>query len=157
MIKQFVPYREAVILQALGFDEPCMAIYLNENSNQAGELFSRELTICNEETYDEVENIEIDPPFLTYTNSEIYKQYTTAPLLQQAFKWFRDKHNMHGCVDLSIISFEDGINRYQFRVDDIVVNDYLYHSVDDNLFFVAYEDAETACLKKLIEILSAKQ
>ena len=64
---------------------------------------------------------------------------------------------MHGCVDLSIISFEDGINRYQFRVDDIVVNDYLYHSVDDNLFFVAYEDAETACLKKLIEILSAKQ
>jgi len=72
-----------------------------------------------------------------------------APLYQQAFRWFREKHNLHGCVDLHV----SNPTHWYIRIDNIVENDYLYHSEDENLKFNTYEEAELACLNKLIEIV----
>jgi hypothetical protein len=38
------------------------------------------------------------------------------------------------------------------RIDKISINDYVYHSEDDSKYYIRYEDAELACLMKLIEI-----
>ncbi len=78
----------------------------------------------------------IDPnaahmPFLC-----IYKPYKNefclhAPLYQQAFRWFRDKYDLF----ISIMHYENG------------------YSINDLRRFDTYEEAELACLKKLIEIV----
>ena len=41
----FVSYEIALILQEKGFDEPCLAIFLNERSVNPGHLYSTELSI----------------------------------------------------------------------------------------------------------------
>jgi hypothetical protein len=76
-----------------------------------------------------------------------------APLYQQAFRFFREKHNLFGCIDLHTST---PIHWY-IRIDDIIKNDYIYHSEDNDLKFKTYEEAELACLKKLIEIVETKQ
>lgn len=74
--------------------------------------------------------------------------FTQAPTYSQCFRWFREKKNFHGCIDLHVSMPQ----RYFFRIDDILTNDYLYHSCDDELMFENYPDAELACLKTLIDI-----
>lgn len=93
----FVPYKIALGVAAKDFNEPCMAIYLNEYSTQAGLLKQIEFTACNENISGP--NWEDDVLFLTYNNSNLYKQYTAAPTYQQVVDWFRDKHNICIYVD----------------------------------------------------------
>jgi hypothetical protein len=54
-----------------------------------------------------------------------------AILYQQAFRWFRDKYDLF----ISIMHYENG------------------YSINDLRRFDTYEEAELACLKKLIEIV----
>jgi len=77
--------------------------------------------------------------------------FTQAPLKQQVFRWFRKKYDLFGCIDLHIST---PINWY-VRIDIIKINDFIYHSKDDHKYFNTYEEAESACIDKLIEI--AKQ
>jgi hypothetical protein len=83
----------------------------------------------------------------TLIESGVYE--CKAPLYQQAFRWFREKHNLFGCIDLHTST---PIHWY-IRIDDIIKNDYIYHSEDNDLKFKTYEEAELECLKKLIEIV----
>ena len=66
------------------------------------------------------------------------------PTYSQAFRWFRENHNLHAWI----INAEDNHNVFKpfFRGDNI----YDQHLVD---FYDSYEEAELACLKKLIEIV----
>ena len=95
---QFVPYEQSCKLKSLGFNERCFAIYLNENSNNEGHIFQVETTIHNY-TDVEAEYPDQDPQFYNYNNSKIYKQYTTAPLWQQAFDFFR-KNQIDGWIEI---------------------------------------------------------
>jgi hypothetical protein len=54
-----------------------------------------------------------------------------APLYQQAFRWFREKYDLF----ISIMHYENG------------------YSINDLRRFDSYEEAELACLIKLIEIV----
>ena len=54
-----------------------------------------------------------------------------APLYQQAFRWFREKYDLY----ISIVHYENG------------------YSINDLRRFDTYEEAELACLNKLIEIV----
>jgi hypothetical protein len=69
MNKEFIPYEEAVELKALGFDEPCFAVYSEHDKTRVYEESSI------------VEGLKIQ-----------------APLYQQAFRWFRDNHLLVGEV-----------------------------------------------------------
>ena len=125
MNKEFIPYEQALALKELGFDEPCFA------------------------TYDEDRNFELQDFLQTY---ETFPSHiVAAPTFSQAFRWFREKHNLHGCVDLHV----SNPTHWYIRIDNIVENDYLYHSEDENLKFNTYEEAELACLRKLIEIVKS--
>jgi hypothetical protein len=114
--KDFTLYPEALELKQLGFDEPCLASYYH-----AG----RRLDICE------------------YIN---HGEYTVlAPTYSQAFRWFREKHNLFGQVNIHTY-FIYNISNGDFKM----VKEY------DKLF-ETYEEAELACLKKLIEIVKENQ
>ena len=67
-----------------------------------------------------------------------------APLYQQAFRWFREKHNLDHFVQHHI----DGPDETYFSMARGSTWDVDTHDT--------YEKAEIACLKKLIEIIKNK-
>jgi hypothetical protein len=129
MEKEFVPYDVALAMKELGFDEPCFGCYTKD----------KELSLDRSDNKGEGH----------------YFQDCSAPLYQQAFRWFREEHGICGYVRRgSKIRFyyppENG-----FTVDDwewcVYKTDGEHlpgHGMKDT-----YEEAELACLRKLIEIV----
>jgi hypothetical protein len=110
MKKEFVPYELASKMKQLGFDEPCLASYYH-----AG----RRLDICE------------------YIN---HGEYTVlAPTYSQAFRWFREKYNVH----IRIEKYDETKWWANWGSWTSEVYD-------------SYEEAELACLEKLIEIVENK-
>jgi len=132
MNKEFVNYNQALKLKELGFDEPCFGFYQLEY----GEI--RPIMVDDNEQYRLT-------GYRTCKNSEIPKHYTSAPTFSQAFRWFREKYGM---------------------IFTLIASTYYYPSVsfintDGNSEielgeFETYEEAEIACLEKLIEIVESK-
>jgi hypothetical protein len=120
MNKEFIPYEQALDLKELGFNEPCFGYYSNGN-----------LVYGN------------------HTNNMMQRFRYSAPTFSQAFRWFRGKYNLFGCIDLHVST----PLHWFIRIDKIDINDYLYHSEDGNIQYSTYEEAELACLLKLIEIV----
>ena len=81
----------------------------------------------------------------SYPNSD--KLLTQAILYQQAFRWFREKYNLIGLVEAG---YDNGKNVYTYVYWD-GFKDYLYDE-----YFQTYEEAELACLNKLIEVVKSK-
>ena len=84
--------------------------------------------------------------FFDYKPKTDDKNLTKAPLYQQAFRWFREKCLLEGIVEQA-----DDFYWYKFSV-------YFYgkegkQKISNGLEFKTYEEAELACLKKLIEIV----
>jgi hypothetical protein len=110
MKKDFIPYEQALALKGLGFGEPCYGWF--------------------------------DTGYLRFGCYE--SEYVTglgdlpAPLYQQAFRWFREKHGLNHFVEIDV---DCEPSYYNAHVQCSLV----YHG--DN-----YEEAELACLKKLIEL-----
>ena len=128
--KDFVPYEEALALKELGFDEPCFMLYnCNAHWTEYG---------CT--------NTNID--LLNGKESLV----CTAPTYSQAFRWFRDKRGL-----VSWISFRiDLKKKYLWYITDVKNiaardGDYVF-----DILIESYEEAELACLKKLIEISKNK-
>jgi hypothetical protein len=72
----------------------------------------------------------------------------SAPTFSQAFRWFRQKHGLVG-----IIKF--GTNDFTYNVYN---EDGMGLLTKESLNFNStYEEAELACLKKLIEIVNTKE
>jgi hypothetical protein len=122
MEKEFVPYELAVKLKELGFDEPCFGRYDGRDENK-GKIWY------------EMPNL---------GKGWIPVKDVLAPLYQQAFRWFREKHNLFGQVNIHTY-FIYNISNGDFKM----VKEY------DKLF-ETYEEAELACLIKLIEIVKQK-
>ena len=118
MKKEFVPYEQALLLKELGFDEPCLGAY-----------YQKELRIVH---------LESKPTQLDYI--------ILAPLYQQVFRWFREKHNLKSCI-MFRTNMEDNKEYYDWLIKGQEV---VYRH------FNTYEEAELACLKKLIEITKNK-
>ena len=128
MDKEFVTYKQALALKELGFnDTPWFG-------NQAS-------------LYD------VNSEHTMYTNygvmySGLSDGYISAPLKQQVFRWFRDKHEWYANLSSWIHEEEIGIY-HEFEIYG--ANQYAHGSVP----FKTYEEAENAAIDKLIEI--AKQ
>ena len=74
---------------------------------------------------------------LSFGSKTSYGEVVEAPLFQQAFRWFREKYNLHFPIAVS-----DGFwffERWRIGV------------------YKTYEEAELACLTKLIEIVETKR
>lgn len=66
-----------------------------------------------------------------------------APLYQQAFRWFREKYELYSFV----FKFDEGFG-YETYKEGIT---------QTNESFDTYEEAELACLQKLLEIVKEKK
>mgnify|MGYP000355426425 CR=1 FL=1 len=70
-----------------------------------------------------------------------------APLYQQAFRWFREKYES----TIHIYQYQD-TQRWDFDIYDNIPEERDFGNPSYN----TYEEAELACLKKLIEIVKNK-
>jgi hypothetical protein len=116
---EFVPYELALELKQLGFDEPCLA------------------------TIDQTDFIHIKGTEYPIRGAMIYDTID-CPTYSQAFRWFREKHNIHTWI----INAEDNHNVFKPFFRGTNIHD--QHLVD---FYKTYEEAELACLRNLIEIV----
>lgn len=74
MIKEFVNYNEALALKELGFDEPCIYVYIDKDSVRQN---------CG---------------FMNYPK-EIYSDVVKTPFYQQTFRFFREKYEIHSYIE----------------------------------------------------------
>lgn len=118
----FVPYEIALALKELGFDEPCLGLYHNDKTLYPTQCKSQE---------------------------QYYGQICSAPLYQQAFKWFREKYDLHAYVDSMRLTTGETVYSYVIEITD-------GEESDDGKNWKTYEEAELACLIKLIEIVKNK-
>jgi hypothetical protein len=88
--------------------------------------------------------------------SRFYLMYLPAPTFSQAFRWFREKHLLEGLVLPQDRSIPDPLPIYFIAVisyEDGGMNELFNSTAPINtLHYSDYEEAELACLKKLIDI-----
>jgi hypothetical protein len=118
MNKEFIPYEQALALKELGFDEECFGRYVN-----------RKLGWYTVYSFDDDEMV------------------VNTPLYQQAFRWFRDKYQLHPEIVVQL-----GFKHWNVNV--LPNGGWLKGTTPTG--FNTYEEAELACLKKLIEIVKEK-
>jgi hypothetical protein len=78
----------------------------------------------------------------SFVSEDFPTEWMSGVLYQQAFRWFRE--NGFICQ----IIYDNFYNSYGYQIDG------KYHTLNEN--FISYNDAELACLKKLIEIVKNK-
>ena len=114
---EFVPYELALRMKALDYNEPCMAYY-----NKSKKLH-----------------------FDKYTTSH-WSSTCLAPLYQQAFRWFRENHNLKGHIEA--VEYLDGTpDTYHWSI---------FNKCNSGYDQLTYEEAELECLRKLIGIVKNK-
>ena len=132
MTQEFIPYEQASELKELGFDEPCFGWFRSTLiPSNFTEFFLETEFGMNESPSD-------------WVNSNFLDEACSAPLYQQAFRWFREKYDLIGWIE-------------KYPLQKVYVLELpKYNPFDDALCFNTYEEAELACLIKLIEIVKTK-
>jgi hypothetical protein len=134
MEKEFCPYEQALSLKELGFDVKCLAgFYTHIDENFVLNIYDYrgKLNI----------NYSSDDDYIVNTDK---KHYISAPLYQQAFRWFREKYALTSSV--GIIYKDETRTDFEFWY-------YILGYEDEELFYETHEEAELECLKKLIKIV----
>ena len=127
--KEFVPYELALEMKALGFNEPCFGYWFLDVGNES---------------------------MITYPQIRFSRFYTgkeiLAPLYQQAFRWFREKHNLYGIIIPTVTM------AWTFKTMTVVIGmvEVPPYSHVDAYDYSSREEAELECLKKLIELVKNK-
>jgi hypothetical protein len=131
MTQEFIPYEQALELKELGFDE-----------EHFGGWF---------EYKGKIELVRYVGLIDDWWDSNAIDLDIKAPLYQQAFRWFRDKK----LSDASINRHGEADGGYSYRWE--IVHE--YGTLEERHFkmgYNTYEEAELACLNKLIEIVKQK-
>jgi hypothetical protein len=138
MKNEFIPYELALELKQLGFDEPCFAWYGNGKLHSDIDLSMTDSLYCQKD---------MEP-----------SNECTAPTFSQAFRWFREKHGLYSLLFI-VRPFNATEEEYpeEVWIGKICQSDRKQLVNTDNGLainhFHTYEEAELACLKKLIETI----
>jgi len=127
MEKEFIPYNEALELKELGFDEPCFSTFFTKDAWQ----------------------IDCQEGVLNFNNKKPSEYTILAPTFSQAFRWFREKHQMQYRI-VSIKHFGK-LTFYWNVFSTWEITSVLYNKTSKT-----YEEAEIECIKELIEIVKNK-
>jgi hypothetical protein len=131
-MKDFTLYPEALELKQLGFDEPCFGLYFLD-----GQKFKHQFApIPNNGSFK-------DSPF----------KEVSAPTYSQAFRWFREKYGL--CRHIKPENNEDDLIVWEYVILTISDSEVVFTVRESN--HTLHEEAELACLRKLIEIVKEKQ
>ena len=119
----FCPYELALELKELGFDE--ISLFYYDAAYEGNPLSHCPHLLLNSQ----LEGFENEP--------------ISAPLRQQALRWFREKYGLHYIICKNI-----QMDGYGYR--EVILISYMEEN--ENTIFKTYEEAEVECLVKLIEI-----
>jgi hypothetical protein len=136
MEKEFVDYNTALALKELGFDEPCI-YYVDEQNNSF---------IYNFQTHPD--------EFMEWCGVKVIP----TPTYSKVFRWFRKNHNLQHEITrqgskywlLTIFETDKVTANGVFNGKRYNLEEELNNEPD------TYEEAELACLRKLIEIVKNK-
>jgi hypothetical protein len=129
MKNEFVTYELALRMKALDYDEPCFAYFLNSILQYPA--WEKDYSYFNEMS-------DINSNFKKYV-------HVLAPTWQSAFRWFRKEHNLKSFIQ----PIPDDVDTYMFAYGTNVIE-------HDDLDYLTHEEAETACLEKLLEIVEQR-
>jgi len=122
MKHEFIPYEQALALKVQGFDDPCLAWYeidglrLRPNATKVN-------LVTNQ----------------TNSNSDM----VSAPLYQQAFRWFR-KYDLYHEIQVDTTTYPKFTYHIVNSSGARIIGEYLYQT---------YEEAELECLKYLVNYI----
>jgi hypothetical protein len=145
MDKEFVSYEIAETMKSLGYDEPCLAMYSDED-----------LEMWLQDQYD-FRSIGEESGFQFKNSMWDDSRFVAAPLLQQAFNWFLDNYGIFAETTL----WGDGIG-YMSTIKEIRQENFkeVYNlgSATPNRGLPNWDRnlESLACLKKIVEIVGAK-
>jgi hypothetical protein len=128
MKKELIQYEQAVALKELGFNESCFGYYYTLNGKDWKFAEKSEYYRLDDE-------INIGSKFSLL-----------APTFSQAFRWFREKYGLYAWITMELG------NKSTF----CWVLSGEHTSTQYAAYFNTYEEAELACLIKLIEIVKTK-
>ena len=130
MEKEFVPYKLAVKLNVFGFDEPCFGYY--DGNHNFKYMF------------------EGKPENFSYRTFPLGHSvgWISAPTYSQAFRWFDYSTEWSGFI---VPSKEEGC--FEWWIQNYTDPQLSIESED---WYRGREEAELACLEKLIEIVETK-
>jgi hypothetical protein len=137
MNNEFVSYEIALKLKELGFDEPCLTYYYELTSNLRTQIG---VNIGNAWTYTGTKKL----------------GFTLAPLYQQVFRWFREQYDWQATIEATSDQHSHQLG-YNYWIWNPQTGEE-HHTMSKNRpsgdwEFEKYEDAEIACLIKLIKIV----
>ena len=143
MQKEFVPYELALRLKQLEFDESCICYYDGNN-----------LFIVDR-------NFKIEYKNSIYSSNELFNGVISAPTFSQAFRWFREKYNIFPEILTDCTTepkFCYTYTRFFGNQNDLSSEEWGWENNigQYSLLYRTYEEAELACLEKLIEIVEQK-
>jgi len=141
MRENFITYEQALALKELGFNEPCLLEEYFEDSQCVSEWAYEEPFKINTELDHLTDKFNAD-------DDEHYEYSVAVPLKSQVFKWFRKNHSING-----IVSYY-GKGQWNIEILDYKGNELI--QIEDNTFW-SYEEAESACIDKLISIIKEKK
>jgi hypothetical protein len=148
MNKEFIPYEQALALKKLGFDEPCLAhlIGFGDGTKENGRYKINQQQVFYPNDYtssdDKAEELGLHPFGMC-----------GVPLYQQAFRWFRENHNLVYQINY-LYNGNYQVVIYKNTHEYMKLIQGLEHAcVDEIPDNYSYEEAELACLEKLIEIV----
>ena len=153
MEKEFVPYEIALRMKALGFNEPCLAWFSDRNIRVVG---TNGCTVSH-------------LPFNSSFKDD--DEFVSAPTFSQAFRWFREKYDLHSlvCFDKQIDEIDDEelenpYFTYYYSINELWTKGKDYNkftrgfvNIASNRDILSHEEAELDCLEKLIEIVEQKE
>lgn len=141
-MKDFINYNQALELKELGFDEPCFVKvwWLNSINRHTNEPFNPHITINGQDIKFEYPIPEKHPL------SEFGVLELQVPTFSQAMKWFDDNTELKGFVCPSI---KEEHFDWLIRID-------WEEEIECEEAYSSRQEAESACLDKLIEIIKSK-
>lgn len=127
MENEFLQYEESYILKTLGFDLPCVMYFWDK-------------------THKHPENIKpSEIPHWTPLHIQNHNELPTRvsrPTYSQAFRWFREKYGLYSIIHCP--------TNYAAT---FTITSFSQPSVFSDFYLKSYDEAEHACLNKLIQII----
>jgi hypothetical protein len=131
MDKNFIPYDEALELEALGCKEESILVYIKANATGTKHKL-------------------VSAAFAKNSDNPLLYPQVDAFLYSQVFRWFRETHNLMGCVQPIYLDETHTDYEFWYFIQGIEEEN------DEEVFYGTYEEAEYECLKELIKILNIK-
>jgi len=137
MEKEFVPYDIALAMKELGFNESCLAAFVNEKLKGCGAIY-----------------FEVDGLYNNFGTGNEEQPWIATPLYQQAFRWFREKYNLWGKAGFVDEFYTDYSNSDYTQISEIRHEYNPEMTAEETTDVIKRE--EINCLKTLIKVVKNK-